>query len=132
MGVGALVIHDNKVLLVRRARPPCAGEWAIPGGKVKTGETLRQAAEREIREETGLCIAAGKPIFTFDHIERNERGNLTCHYVVTDLVARYISGNLHADSDATEARWFDKQDIGNDAFRINAMTLTLLKENGFI
>ena len=65
VGVGAVVFHDGAVLLVQRRNPPCADEWAIPGGKVRLGETLQEAAEREILEDTGLHIKAGEPVYAF-------------------------------------------------------------------
>ena len=130
VGVGAVVVYQNKVLLIKRARPPYQGQWAIPGGKVKTGETLQQAAEREIHEETGLTITAGKPVFTFDHIEHDNEGKVTCHYVVTDLEACYQSGEIKAQSDAAEARWFSYAELA-ESDNINSITLELLKEIKF-
>ena len=71
VAVGAVVIKDGAILLVKRGQAPSSGKWAIPGGSVELGETLQQAAEREIREETGLRIRAEQPVFTFDVIERD-------------------------------------------------------------
>src|SRR5690242_6999448 len=62
VGVGAVILHGEgqatRVLLARRGRAPSLGEWSIPGGLVKVGETLRQAVAREVEEETGLCVEA--------------------------------------------------------------------------
>ena len=107
VGVGAVVFHNGRVLLVRRARPPRAGEWAIPGGKVRAGETLQAAAEREIHEETGVRIRAGEPVHAFDLIERNADGTLRWHYVIVDLMGEYLDGEPRAASDAGDAGWFD-------------------------
>ena len=71
VAVGAIVIRDNKVLLVKRKQPPSEGLWAIPGGRVELGETLQKAAEREVREETGVTVQTGNPVYTFD---RGHRG----------------------------------------------------------
>ena len=71
VAVGAIVFKDHAVLLVRRANPPSQDVWAIPGGNVQLGESLQQAAEREILEETGVRIQAGAPVFTFDYIDRD-------------------------------------------------------------
>ena len=105
VAVGAVVFHANRVLLVRRGQAPADGQWAIPGGRVELGEALARAAEREIREETGILVAAGEPIYVFDVIERDAAGRIRFHYVIVDLAARYMGGNLRSGDDAREARW---------------------------
>jgi len=107
VAVGAVVFHRNCVLLVRRARPPAENIWAIPGGKVNLGESLQQAAEREILEETGLRVRAGSPIFTFDHLEIDRWGRVRYHYVIVDLEAEYLGGEIRPGDDAVEAGWID-------------------------
>jgi len=79
VAVGAVVIRAGSVLLVRRGKAPSDGQWAIPGGSVELGETLQQAAEREILEETGIRIRAGKPVYTFDLIERDRQKRIRFH-----------------------------------------------------
>ncbi len=116
VGVGAVVRHGGKVLLVQRGRAPGRGTWAVPGGKVKWGETLQQAAERELLEETGVRIRAGQPIYVFDAITRHTDGRVRFHYVVVDLDAEYIGGQPQPGDDARDARWvapaeFDTLDI---------------------
>jgi len=111
LAVGAVVIHQGRVLLVRRLRPPGQGQWAIPGGKVDLGETLAQAAERETLEETGLVIAAGEPIYTFEVIDRDDAGRVRYHYVIIDLLAEYVSGVLRAGDDASDARWVAPEEL---------------------
>jgi len=106
VGVGAVVFRDGEVLLVRRGHPPRAGQWAIPGGKIRPGETLQAAAEREIREETGIRIRAGEPVHAFDLIEREADGTLRWHYVIVDLMGEYLEGEPHAADDASAAGWF--------------------------
>jgi ADP-ribose pyrophosphatase len=111
VAVGAFVVKDKKVLLVKRNRPPSKGVWAIPGGKVTLGETLQEAAEREVKEETGITVKARSPVYTFDFIETDDNGRTRFHYVIVDLMADYISGQPRAGDDASEARWTTSQDI---------------------
>jgi ADP-ribose pyrophosphatase len=125
VAVGAVVFHNNGVLLVRRGQPPSEDLWAIPGGSVKIGETLQEAAEREILEETHITIRAGEPVYTFDAIERDDSGKIRFHYLIVDLVADYVTGNPKAGDDAAEARWVTAQEI-ND-LHVSAPTLKLLK-----
>jgi ADP-ribose pyrophosphatase len=125
VAVGAVVFNDSKVLLVRRAQPPSRDLWAIPGGRVEIGETLQEAAEREIFEETGVTILAREPVYTFDYIDRDRSGRTRFHYVIIDLTADYIRGSLKAGDDAAEARWVSSEEITD--LNVSAKTLRLLK-----
>jgi 8-oxo-dGTP diphosphatase len=124
VAVGAVVFKDNKVLLIRRAKPPAKGLWAIPGGSVNLGETLQQAAERETLEETNLTIQATKPVFTFEVIEKDDNNQVRFHYVIIDLVADYISGIPLPGDDADEVRWVSSKELKN--LDINPRTLKVL------
>ncbi len=124
-GVGAVVFHDNKVLLVKRLAPPRQGEWAIPGGKINPGETLQKAAEREIQEETGIIIRARDAIYSFDLIEKDSNGVLRYHYVIVDLAADYVRGALKAASDASAAGWFSQTELAT--LNLNKTTRHLLQ-----
>ena len=126
VAVGAIVVKDERVLLVRRGQPPSEGLWAIPGGRVELGETLQEAAEREINEETGLRIRAGKPVYTFDVIVRDDSGRVRFHYVIADLLADYVSGELQPGDDVCEARWIGPGELGG--LPINQTTLEVLEE----
>jgi ADP-ribose pyrophosphatase len=130
VGVGAVVFHENKILLVKRARPPAQGQWAIPGGRLEVGETLQRAAEREILEEAGVCIRARHPLYTFDMIERDDDGSVRFHYVIVDLEAEYISGEPRASDDATEARWLSADELRS--LPVSDQTLALLRELHFL
>jgi ADP-ribose pyrophosphatase len=122
--VGAVVFNQGRVLLICRAKQPGAGTWALPGGRIRLGETLQQAAEREIREETGVVIKAGAPLLTFDLIERDADGRVRFHYVIVDVAADYVSGSLQAGDDALEAGWFAPDQLNGMA--LNPATQKLL------
>jgi ADP-ribose pyrophosphatase len=126
VAVGAVVIHNRRVLLVKRNHPPNKDTWAIPGGKVELGETLQQAAEREIKEETGVIIKAKDPVYTFDIIERDFEDQIRFHYVIIDLIASYISGTPKAADDAVRAGWITTREMST--LPINSKTYLLLKE----
>jgi ADP-ribose pyrophosphatase len=130
VGVGAVVFHEGKILLVKRARPPAQGQWAIPGGRLEVGETLQRAAEREILEEAGVCIRARHPLYIFDMIERDDGGSIRFHYVIVDLEAEYISGEPRASDDATEARWLSADELRS--LPVSDQTLALLRELHFL
>ena len=125
VAVGAIVFKKNKVLLVRRAQAPSRDLWAIPGGRVEIGETLQKAAEREIFEETGITIQAQEPVYTFDYIDRDKTGRARFHYVIVDLKADYIRGELRAGDDAAEARWISSKEM--TTIKISTKTLRLLR-----
>ncbi len=126
VAVGAVVFKNERVLMVRRGQPPSEDLWAIPGGSVELGETLQEAAEREILEETGIHIRAGEPVFAFDAIDRDRTGKIRFHYVIVDLAADYVSGDPKAGDDAADARWISAQEI--NTLQVSTPTLKLLKE----
>lgn len=101
VGVGAVVVHDGRVLLVRRGKEPLRGRWVVPGGTVEAGETLQEALVREVREETGLTVRPGEVVFVFDRILREE-GEVRYHYVIVDYLCEYVSGTPRPGSDAEE------------------------------
>jgi len=130
LAVGAVVIHEGRVLLVKRGKPPSEGLWAIPGGSVELGETLQGAAEREILEETGIKIKANNPVYTFDAIQRENSGKIRFHYVIVDLLADYLDGEPKAGDDAHEVRWVEP--LGVNALPMSVKTLELLKHLHFL
>ena len=126
IAVGAIVIRDNKILLVKRSLPPGKGLWAIPGGRVELGETLQKAAEREVREETGVTVRAGNPVYTFDLLEQDDAGRIRYHYVIVDLVADHVSGEPNPGDDACEARWVTLKEL--DELRVSQSTREVLRK----
>lgn len=130
VGVGAVVIKNGTVLLVRRAAPPGKDLWAIPGGLLKLGESLKEAVEREVKEETGITISAGKVIFVVDFLERDEAGRIVFHYVIIDLEGKYVEGEIRAADDVSDCRWVSPEEC--NALPITKTTRKLLEEIDFL
>ena len=130
VGVGAIVIKDGRVLLIRRAAPPNKDLWAIPGGMLELGETIQEGAEREIFEETNIRIKAGKPIFTFDLLERDQEGRVQFHFLIVDMEAEYLAGEIRAASDALDVCWATPEDCRN--LPATGNTIRMLRELSFI
>jgi ADP-ribose pyrophosphatase len=126
VAVGAVVFKNEKILLIKRGGSPAKGQWAIPGGNVKLGESLQTAAQREIFEETGVVIKATDPVYTFDAIIKDSDDRIQFHYVIIDLAAEYIRGELRAGDDATDVRWVAQDELG--ALNVSPATLNLLKK----
>jgi len=106
VGVGAVVIDDGRILLVQRSRDPGAGLWAVPGGKVNRGETMREAVRREVAEETGLDVVVGDVVWVGEVIDVGH------HLVLVDFAAELVGGSLVAGDDAGDARWVPLGDTG--------------------
>jgi len=111
IGVGALIVENGRVVVIKRGKAPLLGEWSIPGGMLELGETLRQGAEREALEETGLVVRATELLGVFDRIVPDEEGNIVYHYVLIDFLCQRLSGELRAGADAADAHWFTPEEI---------------------
>jgi mutator protein MutT len=118
VGVGAVVVDGDRVLLVRRAHPPRQGEWSLPGGKVQLGESLHDAVRRELREETGLEVAVGPLVELFDRVHRDAGGRVRYHFVIADYLCRPVGGTLVAGDDAAAVAWVTPADLA--AYAVNA------------
>jgi 8-oxo-dGTP diphosphatase len=111
VGVGAVIIDQARVLLIKRGSPPLLGEWSLPGGVVELGETLRAAAEREALEETGLLVKAGEVIEVLDRIIPGREGAPQYHYVLIDFLCTVQGGKLCAGGDAADVRWAKESEL---------------------
>lgn len=113
IGVGGIVIHRNRVLLIRRKREPLKGEWSIPGGLVELGEKLPQAVRRELKEETGLDVEPLKILAVFDRITRGGKNakRVRYHFVIVDYACRRKRGRLSPASDVMDARWVRREEL---------------------
>jgi ADP-ribose pyrophosphatase YjhB (NUDIX family) len=111
VGVGAIIVEDGRVALIRRGRPPLEGQWSIPGGAMELGETLREAAQREALEETTLQVETADLLGVFDRIVKDEEGSVLYHYALVDFLCRRTSGELSAAGDAVDAKWFTAEEI---------------------
>ncbi|MFT4112131.1 NUDIX hydrolase [Silvibacterium sp.] len=105
VGVGAVVLDGDRVLLIRRAKEPMKGQWSLPGGALEVGETLAQGAQREAREETGLEVEPLVVVEVLDRISHDAAGQVQYHYVLVDFLCRVTGGELKPGSDAAEVRW---------------------------
>ncbi len=123
-GVGAFVRKGDAILLIRRGKAPRLNEWSIPGGAVELGETWREAARREVREECGIEIAVGDVLDAIDIIERDPDGRIRYDYAIVDFMATFLQGEPRANSDAADVRWVTRDVL--DQYPMNPQTRKLL------
>lgn len=110
VGVGAVIIEGDRVLLVKRGHPPLQGQWSIPGGVLEVGETLREAAVREAMEETGLTVETGELLGVYDRLLRDAEERTLYHYVLIDFLCRRVAGEAKPSGDAQDVGWFTYQE----------------------
>jgi 8-oxo-dGTP diphosphatase len=126
VGVGGVVVHENRVLLVQRGTEPLMGQWSIPGGLIDVGETLREAVIREVKEETGLEVEPIELIELLDRIHR-DHGRVRYHYVIADYLCRVTGGSLGAASDAAAVRWVERAEWhSHNTLRIDPITTRVI------
>jgi ADP-ribose pyrophosphatase YjhB (NUDIX family) len=104
------MIHDGKVLLIRRGKEPLRGRWVVPGGTLELGETLEAAVVREVLEETGITVRPREVVTVFDRIERDAHG-VRYHYVIVDYLCDYVSGEARAGTDADDVALVARADL---------------------
>ena len=130
VGVGAVIVQEDRVLLVRRGREPLKGHWTLPGGMLELGETLVDGAAREVREETGLIVEPLELVELLDRIYR-ESERVRYHYVIADYLCRVTGGKLCAASDADDVRWVERAEWNShSALALDAITVRVI-ENGW-
>ena len=111
LGVGAIILDQNKILLVERGKPPLEGEWSLPGGAVETGERLEDALAREVFEETGLRVSIQNLGLVFERIMPDSTGSCEYHYVLIDFFCAVEGGSLQAGTDSRSVRWFGLDEL---------------------
>jgi 8-oxo-dGTP diphosphatase len=112
VGVGAVIIEGDLVLLIKRGQAPLKGEWSLPGGALELGETLEEGIRREVLEETGLIIETIGVVEVVDRISRDAEGRVQYHYVLVDYLCRVTGGSLECATDADDARWATLEELG--------------------
>lgn len=115
VGVGAVVVEQGRVLLVRRGAEPLKGQWSLPGGLLELGESLAAGVIREVKEETGLIVEPVELVELLDRIQHEDE-RVRYHYVIVDYLCRVTGGLLQAASDADAVRWVERAEWnGQDA-----------------
>lgn len=130
VGVGVVVIRDGSMLMVKRAREPDKGKWSIPAGLIELGETIYEAAGREVLKECSVEIEIIRVLDAVDNIVRDENGRIKYHYAIIDLMGRYICGEAVAQSDAEECRWVPLEEI--ERLDITPLLPDMLRRQGMI
>jgi mutator protein MutT len=127
VGVGAVVVDEGRVLLVRRGTEPLRGEWSLPGGVLELGESLTAGVVREVREETGLIVETIELIELLDRIYR-EQDRIRYHYVIADYLCRVVGGELLAASDADAVRWVERAEWNcHSALKLDPVTARVIE-----
>jgi mutator protein MutT len=125
LAVGAVVMRDGKVLLVKRSREPGKGLWTLPGGAVHPGEALKAALGRELREECGIEVAVEEIAELVERMIPDDDGRLRYHYVILDYRARWLRGEPAPSKEVEDARWVDIADLAH--YRMTGGTADLIR-----
>src|ERR1700680_4466163 len=126
VGVGAVVVDGDRVLLVKRGHPPLKGEWSLPGGTVELGETLEAAVAREVLEETGLEVSVGQVVEVVDRVDRAPDGRIEYHFVIVDYSCTVRGGSIARGSEAGDGRWVPIREL--PAYRLTAKASAVIVE----
>jgi 8-oxo-dGTP diphosphatase len=116
--VGAVILHDQRVLLVQRGQPPAQGKWTIPGGVIEIGEAPEEALMREVQEECHLSITVVGIIDVVNRVIRDDQDTIKYHYVILDYLARWQRGESEQavspqpGTDVLDVRWIPLPELG--------------------
>ena len=135
VGIGVAVLRPSAVLLVRRGRAPALGQWSLPGGAQRLGETAEEAARRELMEETNLAVGTLHLVAHVDSIHRDEAERIQFHYTILDFAAEWQSGEPRAQGDVTDARFFafealESLGLWSEALRVIGLARSLFSSGG--
>ena len=111
VGVGAIIIRNGRILIVKRKSEPGKGKWSVPGGLVELGETVGQAVVREVKEECGLDVEVDSLIDVVDSLTKDERGDIKYHFVILDFFVKLKGGKLKPGDDAEEVKWVPLKEV---------------------
>ena len=111
VGVGAIILDGDRILLEKRKNPPGKGKWSVPGGLVDLGETAEEAVIREVKEETGLEVYDPRLVDVVNYINLGEKGAVMYHYVIIDYLVTSHGGKPHASSDADDLKWVPFKEV---------------------
>ncbi|HXE81580.1 MAG TPA: NUDIX domain-containing protein [Vicinamibacterales bacterium] len=123
VGIGGAIVDQGRVVLIRRRYEPLAGQWSLPGGTLKLGETLEAAVRREMREETGLEVEVGPVVDVFDRILLDPDDRVRYHFVLVDYLCRPVGGELRAGSDVSDAVFAERSAL--PAYGLTAKALAI-------
>lgn len=123
VAVGVVIVKNSTVLLVRRGNEPSKGLWSVPGGLIELGETVEEAAQREVKEETGIDIRIERLLDVASNIVRDDQDKIRFHYVLIDFLAHPLTILLKSQSDASEAKWVHFKELSTYSLTKGAIKL---------
>jgi 8-oxo-dGTP diphosphatase len=126
LGVGAIILQRDRVLLVERGKAPLKGYWSLPGGVLEVGERLEEGIRREVLEETGLRVEPRAVVEIFERIMPDAAGKPEYHYVLVDYLCRAVGGTLCAASDCARAEWVPRRQLRE--YHITSGTLPVIEK----
>jgi mutator protein MutT len=127
VGVGAVIVNEGRVLVIRRGHEPMKDHWSLPGGLLELGESITDGVVREVREETGLTVEAIELIELLDRIQHQDK-RVRYHYVIADYLCRVVGGSLQAASDADAARWVERAEWnGANELQLDPATVRVIE-----
>jgi len=127
VGVGAVIIKDGKIALIKRGNEPARGKWTIPGGLVELGESPEQAVIRETKEEVELDVDDPTLMAVVSQVNLDEKGKVKYHYVIIDYLVHVKAGTAQAASDAVELRWVPFNEV--EGYELTASFRLFFRQN---